>query len=367
MMDTCLRTAAPAAHRKKEDGIMKRERWNTGWKVWKDLDPFELVFRVPDDAKEVDLPWDAMFHEKQSAQSVNGGACGHLDGGEYKYSRTLFAEEAWRGKPVFLQFEGVYRNASVFVNGSKVGGCAYGYTDFCVEIGDYLRFGEENRVLVCVKCGTRNSRWYTGAGILRDVWLLTGEETFVPPYGLRMTTLSLSPEGALVELEARIENRRLASGTWRADAVLTDEDGKEAAAGSWLLRMKGRESITLRRRIFGENARLWSAEHPHLYTAELTLTGEGGETNRASAVFGIRTLSADSRHGLLVNGESVKLRGACIHHDEGVLGGCAYADYEYWRIKKLKAAGFNAVRSAHNPASQAVLSACDELGMYVIA
>ena len=131
-----------------------------------------MVFRVPEDAVNVDLPYDAMFHEEQKQGAVNGGFTGNIDAGEYKYYKKFFVPEEYRGGHVMLQFEGIYRNASVFVNQSKVGGSAYGYTDFTVEAGDYLKYGEDNEVLVAVKCGTRSSRWYSGAGIYKDVWMI---------------------------------------------------------------------------------------------------------------------------------------------------------------------------------------------------
>ena len=137
---------------------MERISFNKGWKVWKDMDPFELVFRVPDDAQAVELPHDAMFHEEQKQGAANGGYTGNIDAGEYKYYKQFYVPEEYRGGHVMLQFEGIYRNACVFVNQSKVGESAYGYTDFTVDIGDYLQYGADNDILVAVKCGTRGSR-----------------------------------------------------------------------------------------------------------------------------------------------------------------------------------------------------------------
>ncbi len=152
---------------------MEKIKFNQGWKVWKDLDPFELVFRVPDEAIEVDLPYDAMFHEEQKQGAVNGGFTGNIDAGEYKYYKRFFIPEEYRGGHVMLQFEGIYRNASVFVNQSKVGGSAYGYTDFTVEAGDYLKYGEENEVLVTVKWHQKQplvQRRRDLPGCLADLW-----------------------------------------------------------------------------------------------------------------------------------------------------------------------------------------------------
>lgn len=345
---------------------MEKVKFNEGWKVWKDLDPFELVFRVPDDAKEVNLPYDAMFHEEQKQGAVNGGYTGNIDGAEYKYYKHFFVPEEYRGGHVMLQFEGVYRNASVFINQSKVGGSAYGYTDFTVEAGDYLKYGEENEVLVAVKCGTRSSRWYSGAGIYKDVWMLHGGSIYMKPGDLRFTTLEAEEDGALVCVSANIHNDSLSAGTLFARIVIKDKEGNAAADNTYPVRINSRSIVELRKNIYVDKAKLWDEFSPELYTVTVTLSDEEKVLDRADMTSGIRKLSLDSRHGLRVNGKTVKLRGACLHHDQGILGAATYDDYEYRRIKRLKEAGFNAVRSAHNPASQALLKACDRLGVYVM-
>lgn len=204
---------------------MNKIKFNNGWKVWKDLDPFELVFRVPDDAVDVDLPYDAMFHEEQKQGTVNGGTTGNIDGAEYKYYKKFFIPEEYCSGHVMLQFEGIYRNAGVFVNQSKVGGSAYGYSDFTVEAGDYLKYGEENEVLVTVKCGTRSSRWYSGGGIYRDAWLIHGGSIYIKPYDLRFTTVDIDADGALVEASAKINNDSLSAKTLTVTINIKDADG----------------------------------------------------------------------------------------------------------------------------------------------
>lgn len=345
---------------------MEKIKFNNGWKVWKDLDPFELVFHVPEDAAEVDLPYDAMFHEEQKQGAAGGGYTGNIDAGEYKYYKRFFVPEEYRGGHVMLQFEGIYRNAGIFVNQSRVGGCAYGYTDFTVEAGDYLRYGEENEVLVTVKCGTRSSRWYSGAGIYRDVWLIRGGETFVQPYGLKFTTLDVDADGALVCVSAQIHNDGLAAKTLTVSVHVRDQEGHTAVDQRYPVRINSRSVLDFRKNVYIDGAKLWDEYAPNLY--EITLTIQEGDTvlDETAVTSGIRRLSVDARHGLRVNGKSVKLRGACIHHDQGILGAAAYEDYEYRRVKRLKEAGFNAIRSAHNPASQALLNACDRLGVYVM-
>lgn len=373
---------------------MERINFNENWKVWKDLDPFELVFHVPEDAVNVDLPYDAMFHEEQRQGAVNGGYTGSIDAGEYKYYKRFFVPEKYRGGHVLLQFEGIYRNANVFVNQSKVGGSAYGYTDFTVEAGDYLRYGEENEVLVTVKCGTRSSRWYSGAGIYKDVWLIHGGDVYVKPADLRFTTLEVDEDGALTGVLAKIHNDSLIARTLQVTVEIREADtgtvetaadrtkagdrqtacatvaavgeGSVAVRNTYPVRINSRSVVELRKNIYIDQAKLWDEFTPSLYTVTVTIAEEEKILDTTAVTSGIRKLTVDSRHGLRVNGRTVKLRGACIHHDQGILGAATYDDYEYRRVRRLKEAGFNAVRSAHNPASQALLRACDQLGVYVM-
>ena len=345
---------------------MERISFNKGWKVWKDMDPFELVFRVPDDAQAVDLPHDAMFHEEQKQGAANGGYTGNIDAGEYKYYKQFYVPEEYQGGHVMLQFEGIYRNACVFVNQSKVGESAYGYTDFTVDIGDYLQYGADNDILVAVKCGTRSSRWYSGAGIYRNVWLIRGGSLCVKPYDLRITTLDVDEDGALVCISARIHNDSLSAGTVQVNVSIRELAGKVVTNNTYPVRIVSRQPLEFRKNIYIDHAKLWDYITPNLYQVVFTVTDQSGAQDVTEITSGIRKLSVDSRHGLRVNGRGVKLRGACIHHDQGILGTATYDDYEYRRVKRLKEAGFNAIRSAHNPASQALLKACDRLGVYVM-
>ena len=245
---------------------MKKEKFNDGWKAWKDLDPFELVFQVPQDAEGVTLPHDAMFGEEQKQGAVNGGYTGNIDAGEYKYYKRFFVPQSYKGGHVFLQFEGIYRNAGIFVNQSKAGGNAYGYTGFTVEIGDYLRYGEENEVLVTVKCGAKNSRWYSGAGIYRDVYLITGREIYVKPYGLRLTTLETEEDGALVCISASIHNSSLRADTFRAAVRIWDSEGNTSVCNSYCVRMNSQSVLEFRKNVYIAHAKLWDDLHPELYT-----------------------------------------------------------------------------------------------------
>ena len=274
---------------------MERISFNENWKVWKDLDPFELVFRVPEDAVNVDLPYDAMFHEEQKQGAVNGGFTGNIDAGEYKYYKKFFVPEEYRGGHVMLQFEGIYRNASVFVNQSKVGGSAYGYTDFTVEAGDYLKYGEDNEVLVAVKCGTRSSRLYSGAGIYKDVWMIRGGSIYVRPQDLRFTALEVDGEGALVCVAAKIRNDSLSAQTLQVSVTIEDAEGNKAVDNTYPVRMNSRAAVDLRKNVYIDQAKLWDEFSPELYTITVAVSDGEKILDTATATSGIRKLSVDTR------------------------------------------------------------------------
>ena len=283
--------------------------------------------------RTVDLPHDAMLEEKRSGACPSGGDCAYFPGGKYRYTKrfSLTAEQA--GKRVSLLFEGVYRNAEVFLNGKKAGAHKYGYTEFYVDVTPFVKEGENELLVTVDNSLVPNCRWYTGSGIYRPVHLIVKGEN--APETLRIRTLSHSPAVIEVEADENVEVEIL-------------EGGKLVAKGK-----AGKFTIP--------NAKLWSAETPYLYTCTVS---RGGET--LTATFGIRSLKWSAKEGLLINGKRTLLRGGCIHHDNGVLGACTFPDAEERRVRILKEQGFNALRVSHNPASRSLLEACDKLGMYVL-
>lgn len=287
----------------------------------------------------VTLPHDAMITAPRSAQMPSGGGCGYFQGGIYEYEKTFVAPEEWENKAVLLQFEGVYRKARVYLNGVEVGGAPYGYIPFFVPL-DALRYGEENTIRVVADNSQQpNSRWYTGGGIYRPVWLWVGEKAHIAPEGVKISTLSYSP--------ARIQVDTQASGSEIFVEILDQEEVVASAHGKHV-------------ELDIPNAALWSDESPYLYTCRVTC---GSDT--ATEKFGIRKMEWSNK-GLFINGKETLLRGGCIHHDNGILGAATYAESEWRRARKLKEAGYNALRISHNPASTAMLEACDALGLYVM-
>ncbi|MCM1268896.1 MAG: DUF4982 domain-containing protein [Bacteroidales bacterium] len=290
---------------------------------------YEMNLNWTCNGKAVDLPHDAMLEERRDASCRNGVNSGYFPGGKYTYEKTFEINSEDRDKKIVLHFEGVYQNCTVSVNGKQAGAHKYGYTAFDVDISDAVQAGE-NRLRVDVDNSLEpNCRWYSGSGIYRPVSLLI-DELDAP----KIITKSYEP--VVIQVTA-------------------DADAVEILDGETVVASGKPGEVTV------PDAKLWSAETPNLYTCVIRKDGR-----ERRDTFGIRLLEWDAKKGLRVNGQRILLRGGCIHHDHGVLGACDFYDAEYRRISILKENGFNALRIAHNPASQITLDICDELGMYVM-
>ncbi|MDO4432625.1 MAG: glycoside hydrolase family 2 TIM barrel-domain containing protein [Aerococcaceae bacterium] len=320
---------------------MKKEDFSTGWS-YKHLDRDEPL-------QAITVPHDAMFAEPRTADSLGGKNVGYFEGHDYLYQKRFLAPTDWQGQRLVLEFEGVYRNAEVYLNSEKVAFRPYGYTNFFVDISNKLVFGEENVLEVIARNSDQpNSRWYSGAGIYRPVSLYIGGEDYILEQGVRLTTLSIAPAQVQVEIQANHAGTALVHFSHKGKEVLSQEipiDEEGRGQGICLI----------------QDALLWSADAPNLYDVTVTF-GQDIVTEP----FGIRTLSWDPENGLLINGKREILRGACIHHDNGLLGACAFPEAEERKILLMKKNGYNAIRSAHNPCSKALLEACDRHGVYVM-
>ena len=294
----------------------------------------------------VTLPHDAMLSEPRTELSAGGVNTGWYEGRDYRYTKVFTPDHTLAGQTAVLEFEGVYHNAEVWLNGEKLAFRPYGYTNFYVDLTGKLRAGEENTLEVIARNADQpNSRWYSGAGIYRPVTLWTAPKEHIPPNGLRVRTVSIDP----VVVEVTVQ-------TSGAGDVFVQICGGGQAVASGSTQSDG--TAVLQLDIPG--GRLWSMDAPNLYTCRAIFGNDSAETT-----FGVRTLEWGV-HGLLLNGERVILQGACIHHDNGVLGACCYEDAEWRKIRILKENGYNAIRSAHNPCSKFLLDACDHLGVLVM-
>lgn len=291
----------------------------------------------------VTLPHDAQILEPRRADASDGGH-GYFPGGVYTYEKKFIAPVEWTEKVLLLEFEGIYRNSTVRLNGQIIGGHRYGYTNFTVLLSK-LKYGEENVLTVTAdNSQLPNSRWYTGSGIYRPVWLHIGEKNHIAYQGVRISTLSVHPAMLFVKTEHT-------GGEVRVEVL----DGKNIVA-------QGRGDAC---KMTVPDAKLWSDSTPYLYTVRIFLEDNGRIVDTVEEKIGIRTLTWSPK-GFFVNGKETLLRGGCVHHDNGILGAATYDESEWRRVRVMKEAGFNALRSAHNPCSRAMLDACDYYGVYMM-
>ena len=340
---------------------MTAQSFNTGWSYRLPLGPFAAAHGVQATTTPVTLPHDALRDADRSPDAVGKGAGAYYPPGAYTYLKTFAAPADWADRAVRLEFQGAFRHAMVFVNDEYAGNRADGYARFLVDIKPYLRLGGNNEVRVELRSG-QDSRWYSGCGLHRPVLLHVDEPVHIAPDGIRVTTVDLEPDQAVVEVATRVVNQTSVTTTATLTTTITDPAGQQVEGDQTPVTMAPGETALVRHRLYLADPALWSVDDPQLYAARSSLTPD----TLIETTFGIRTLQVDPRHGLRINGEPVLLRGACLHHDNGPLGAAAIGRAEERRIELLRAAGFNAIRAAHNPVSVAMLQACDRLGMLVM-
>ena len=311
--------------------------------------------------REVMIPHDAMISEKRTEDSAGGINTGWFEGYDYIYEKEFEIPDEYEKQEISFEFEGVYHNAEVYLNGEKAAYRPYGYTNFYIDADPYLKYGEKNQIRVIAHNADQpNSRWYSGAGIYRPVWMYVRPKQHILRNEIRVRTLSVDP--AVIEAEVNTN----APGKVKLEVI--------ADAGSdVIIAAEIHTDGKLTKQFEIPDAKLWSVNTPNLYQLRVTFVAEQEngqnkcmETDQEEVIFGIRTLKWDKETGITINGERVILRGACIHHDNGVLGACCYPDAEARKIRILKENGYNAIRSAHNPCSKALLEACDRQGMLVM-
>ncbi|MEE4285007.1 MAG: glycoside hydrolase family 2 TIM barrel-domain containing protein [Mariniphaga sp.] len=301
------------------------------------------------------------------SSAIGGINTGYFVGGTGWYRKTFTVPQELEGKRFSILFGGVYMDTDVWLNGVHLGNHPYGYTAFEFDLTDLIKPGEENVLAVEVKNEGRNSRWYSGSGIYRHVWLKVFEPVHIKTWGIGITTSEISEENATVNISTEIVNKSKAVQPVEISGTVFNSAGKKVAEFSSNLEsepdsvMKNSQSVSVK------TPKLWSIETPELYKTVIEIKDKKGKTiDKKEEHFGIRTIDFNVENGFLLNGKPVLLKGACVHHDNGPLGAAAFDRAEERRVELLKANGFNAIRCAHNPPSVAFLDACDRLGMLVI-
>lgn len=319
----------------REEKFMGKYDFNQNWQFWSEEERHR---------RNVVLPHDAMLSGKRSADAPGKSAAAFFHGGKYYYEKEFDVSGEWLDRHITFEFEGVYKNAVVWINGHEAYKAAYGYLPFFVCADGFLTAGKNVIRVAADNTEQPDSRWYSGAGICWPVWMHIQKKAHIEQDGIKIRTVSLSP--ARIQVVTRHTGEKV-----RVEIL----DGDTVVAGG-----------------FGDcveleipNAKLWSDVSPSLYTAMVTLLQNENTVEIVEERFGIRKIEWSPK-GLFVNGTETLLRGGCVHHDNGILGACTYGKSEDRRIRILKENGFNAVRSSHNPCSKAMLEACDKYGVYVI-
>lgn len=346
---------------------MKKVELNQDWLFAEGtINMMELFTGSCEKIKKIDLPHDAMIYRERTPLTKNAHQTGFYPGGEYTYIKQWDVPEDWEEQTVILEFEGVADTCRIYVNGDLVTEHENPYTGIFADVTTYLQYGQKNELKVEVRSVEQSSRWYSGAGLYRPVSVWVGKAVHIPVHGLYVTTLEADKDAATVEVEIPIRNRGLQTCTVRVETELLDQDEMIVAKDCVPVTVFGESSQKHYQHLLIENPRLWSDENPTLYTCKIKIFEKENLLDSMSVSVGIRTLRLNAKHGLQINGKEVKLRGTCIHHDNGIIGAATFADAEYRRCLQMKEAGFNALRSAHHPMSKSMLDACDRLGMLVM-
>lgn len=342
---------------------------------------------MPQQTKEVNLPHDFMVETDVTPDAPGKAESGFYKGSAGTYLKTITLTEEEMTDTMLLHFEGCFGKTRVLINGNPVGSHAYGYTPFTMDIRKFLKVGDNEIQVIVHTDDDPNGRWYSGAGLYRGVNLLSAPAFHIAHDGIFVYTDHITNGDAFCKAEITVVND-LAKATGDAEGFLKlsaakKDTGEEVAVRYQKISLPAGTSQVVPQAFVIENAELWDTENPYLYEvkAQLSLTSTGNvhmsldnrqdlmaQTDYEDEIttrFGVRTITADAKNGLLLNGKSIKLKGGCIHHDNGILGAASFYDAEYRKVKLHKDNGYNALRLAHNPQSEQILDICDELGMIV--
>lgn len=322
--------------------------------------------------RQVNLPHDWSIEDLPGTNSpfnpdvVNGVGVGFTTGGTGWYRKEFIIPSSQKSKKIIIQFDGVYMNEDVWINGKHLGNHPYGYTSFYYDISNKIKWGEKNFIAVRVKNEGANSRWYAGSGINRHVWLIETELIHVAHWETFITTSEVSTSSAKINIETKVQNETGASSTITLINKIVNAKGTEVARTTSKQNIAANSDYIFNDSTVIKSPELWSTENPNLYKVISEVYADQKLSGSVETKFGIRKILFDVTNGFMLNDKPVKLKGACFHIDNGPLGARSFDRAEIRRVELLKASGFNAIRCSHNPPATAFLNACDSLGMLVI-
>ena len=353
---------------KAQESIQRRQLFDFGWKFLLGDEPQASVYNFNDENwRKLDLPHDWSIEGAFNPKNPMGNDGGYFPAGIGWYRKSFVVPADWKGKCVSVSFEGVYMNSEVFINGKSLGVHPYGYTSFSYNLSPYLDFTKENILSVRVdNSNQKNCRWYSGSGIYRHVWIIVTDQLHVSPWGITITTPDVSPEKATVRVKTQVKNESDQTQKITIKTQLNGINGNIAGKNQKTIEISANSEKEIEQSIIVSKPLLWTPETPNLYQAQVQVFKNNGLADRAQTSFGIRSIKFSADYGFQLNGKTVQIYGGCVHHDNGCLGAAAFDRAEERRVALLKEAGFNAVRTSHNPPSEAFLDACDKLGLMVI-
>ncbi|MCF8716253.1 DUF4982 domain-containing protein [Joostella atrarenae] len=346
----------------------KKLDFNLGWQFHLSKTDVAIAEIKEDSWQNIQLPHDWVIKKEfDSSLAYNAKATGYLDGEGYGYYKKMFPTEVTNKESCFILFDGIYNNSEVYINGKKLGSHPYGYSPFYYDLTNYLKpLGASNTIEVKIDHSRfADSRWYTGAGIYRNVTLIRTSKLHVPVWGVNIFTPSISKDSAKVNIELELENHFQEDKAFNLTTVIYDNQDNEVSRISDDKNIESQSNQKLIQVVNIDNPNLWNIESPHLYKAVTTITSDGEVLDITKEKFGIRSIDFDAKRGFFLNGKNMKIKGVCLHHDGGLVGAAVPEGVWKRRLKILKEGGCNAIRISHNPASNEFLNLCDEMGFLV--
>ena len=351
-----------------DDQPRQRLTADFGWRFTKGDTPGADKPDFDDTAwRTLDLPHDWSIEGPYTQSDPTGGGGGSLPTGIGWYRRAFVLPEAWRGKNVFVEFDGVYMNSDVWLNGQILGHRPFGYIGFEYNLTPYLKFGYTNVLSVRVDNSHQpNSRWYSGSGIYRHVWVTVTDPLHVAHWGTYVTTPKVSAESATVRIRTQVQNDSPARRGMTLVTEILNVQGTVVASAETneTLAAGGRHEWDQTLEV--AKPALWSLESPNLYSVRTLVKSGAQAADDFTTPFGIREIAYDVNKGFLLNGQRVKMQGMCIHHDAGSVGAAVPIGVWSRRLQELKDMGCNAIRMSHNPPAPELLDLCDRMGFLVM-
>jgi beta-galactosidase len=350
------------------DNMLRKQLFDYGWKFFLGDSPKASNVGFDDGSwRTLNLPHDWSIEGTFDTNNPMGNDGGYFPAGIGWYRKTFTVPASWKEKSVSIYFEGVYMNSEVFINGKSMGVHPYGYTTFSYDLTSSLNLGGSNILSVKVdNSNQKNCRWYSGSGIYRHVWLVVTEPVHVSQWGVTVTTPDVSPEKATVKIKTKVKNETDLPQNITVKTQLLGANGKKTGDNQSTLNLPSNSEKEIEQTIQVSKPLLWTPETPQLYQAQVQVLKGKKIVDDTKTNFGIRSIKFTTENGFQLNGKTIKMNGGCVHHDNGCLGAAAFDRAEERRVELLKSAGFNAIRTSHNPPSEAFLDACDRLGMLVV-